>query len=86
MAKRTLTHAEKSLSTFKAYSQLFDSPLGKQVLQDLFKNHAMLHSTFNGDIHQMLLKEGERNVILRILTILKMDVAQLEERIRNYEE
>lgn len=78
------TQAEKSLARLAAYRDVFESPQGKIVLNDMFSNHAILSSTFNGDVNQMLLKEGERNVVLRILKILKTDVEKFKERMEDY--
>lgn len=84
MAKRKLTQEERTISRVKSYQDLFNSPVGRQVMNDLIANHSLLSSTFNGDVNQMLIKEGERNVILRILKIMKTDVAQFKERMDNY--
>jgi hypothetical protein len=76
--------AKRSVSKVMAYRKVFDSPEGKKVLLDMMDAHGMLNCTYTGDVNKMLLKEGERNVILRILALLKMDVAQLQERIDSY--
>jgi len=64
-----------------AYQAFFTSPDGKAILWDLMKNHNVIGSTFSKDTHEMALKEGERNVVLRILQILKIDVEELARRI-----
>jgi hypothetical protein len=54
-----------------AYIRIFkDNPDGALVLKDLMAAHYILRSTF--DIEPVLHaeREGERNVVLRILTIL----------------
>ncbi len=53
-----------------AYINLFDTDNGRVVLDDLMKAHCMFSPTFEGDVNQALLKEGGRNVVLRILAII----------------
>lgn len=72
---------KKYVKTLEAYDQVFKSPAGQIVLLDMMKQHGILSSTFKGDINDMLIKEGERNCVLRILHILKMDVKEILERI-----
>jgi hypothetical protein len=75
---------EKSIGRVSLYQKVFDSPEGIEVLNDLVAVHRVLSSTFDKDSLQMAFNEGERNVILRILHILNLDVAKLRERMRNY--
>ena len=65
------------------YQKVFGSPLGEEVLLDLMKSHGILSPVFNGDVNAMLVAEGERRVVLRILNILKINVADLKERSQN---
>lgn len=78
-------HARKKLEVIEAYQAVFRSPNGEIVLKDLMKIHHVLSNTFNGDANQTIFKEGERNVVLRILSLLNMDAANLLERIEQYE-
>jgi hypothetical protein len=56
------------------YKRTFATVSGQRVLQDLMDTHGMLRSSFSpGDASQVAFKEGERNVILRIMAMLKMD-------------
>ena len=58
-------------ATPEQYYQAFvQSPSGQAVLTDMMKAHHFLDSTFNPNPYETALAEGERNVILRILTIL----------------
>ena len=75
--------AKKYVETVSAYTNIFRSPDGDIVLTDLMKNHGILSNSYNGDVNQMLIKEGERNVVLRILHLLKVDINELNERIRS---
>lgn len=72
---------KKYAKTLEAYDLVFKSPAGQIVLLDLMKNHGILSNIYKGDVNEMLVKEGERNCILRILHILKMDVKTILERI-----
>jgi hypothetical protein len=63
------------------YQAVFNTESGKRVLYDLLKQHNVLQSTFDKDPNVHAFKEGERNTVLRILTILKMDAVQLDQLI-----
>lgn len=84
MAKKSKSGADRQISILKAYQSVFSGPLGDAVLKDLMANHGML-SAHPADPHQMLLKEGERLVVLRILKKLNINVGELRERIEEYE-
>jgi hypothetical protein len=71
-------------AVIKAYKNLFNSPEGMLVLGDLMQSHGMMSPSFRGDVNQAIFKEGERNVVLRILAILKVDETQLRERMEQY--
>lgn len=47
------------------------SPSGQAVLTDMMKAHKFLDTVFNDNPNVTAFNEGERNVILRILTILE---------------
>lgn len=80
MAKKAIT-GKKYAAIMTAYQNIFKSPEGELVLKDLMAAHGILTNTYNGDVNTMLFKEGERNVILRILNILKIDINAIYERI-----
>lgn len=63
------------------YQAVFNTEVGKRVLYDLVKHHNVLNSTFDKDPHVHAFKEGERNTVLRILTLLKVDPVQLDQLI-----
>ena len=77
--------ASRSISLLNAYHSVFNTPQGTQVLYDLMLKCNMLNSTFSGDVHQMMIREGERNCVLRILTALKTDPKQILDRIEEHE-
>lgn len=85
MDKRTKKLADQGVSKVMAYQKVFSGPDGTKVLNDLMAAHGMLSSTYHGNVKDMLIKEGERNVVLRILTMLKVNEKQLKERIEQYE-
>jgi hypothetical protein len=65
------------------YQATFSSERGRRVLLDLMKAHHMMSSTYSPVVREEIyIREGERNVILRILSFLNVDQKQLEELIR----
>lgn len=64
------------------YKAVFGSKVGEKVLHDMMQVHGMLSSTFDPNPYEMARKEGERNCILRILTILRVDMKELERKIK----
>lgn len=78
----TLDIQKKQLTRHSAYCNVFKSPDGKKVLYDLFRAHSMLSTTYlKNDPVGMAILEGERNVIIRILSILKTNPKQLQKLI-----
>lgn len=73
--------SRKPIDNIIAYQAFFSSQDGEKVLFDLMKNHHMMGSTFCKDPYDSAFKEGERAVVLRILSLLKMDVEILAKRI-----
>jgi hypothetical protein len=63
---------EKMAATPEQYNSVFNvSPSGQVVLEDLKKAHHFYNSTYTDSPYGTALNEGERNVVLRILTILE---------------
>ena len=85
MAKKKLSQTEKTVNRLYLYQKVFNNPDGQEVIKDLIMTHSLLSSTFRENINEMLLKEGERNVVLRILSLLKTNPAQFLERLKKYE-
>ncbi len=56
-----------------AYRDIFnlDSPQAKEVLKDMCAAHHVFDAGFDSDPIELARMAGERNVVLRILTILK---------------
>lgn len=63
------------------YKAVFSTEEGERVLFDLMKNNFMLAPTFTSCVHEMALREGSRNAILRILSILKVKPEELRKHI-----
>lgn len=75
----------KNVERADNYKLVFGSPQGRAVLYDLMEHCGMLRSSYTKDANEVLFREGERNVVLRILQILDQDVKQLLERIEEHE-
>lgn len=82
MAAKKEASGRAALKKVADYKAVFDSPVGRRVLHDMMSAHNMLNSSFSKDPYQMAFNEGGRNVLLRIMTIMKVDLKQLEERMR----
>jgi hypothetical protein len=78
--------ASRQVKTVEAYHTIFSSPDGEMVLNDLINKHWVLKSTNSSGASdsEVIFREGERNVVLRILSILKTSPAKLRERIDTY--
>lgn len=73
--------AKKRAGVVSCYQKVFSSGEGHRVLLDLLKQHYMMESTFHSNPNEMYFREGERNVVLRILHLLKIDARELYKRI-----
>lgn len=62
---------------WQAYQNVFSSDEGQIVLEDLEKAHYFHRSTVDPVPHLMAEHEGERNVVLRIHTILRTQPGQI---------
>lgn len=59
------------MATTEDYNMVFNiSDAGREVLKDMMLAHHFYSSSFSPDPYTMAKNEGERNVILRILTML----------------
>lgn len=72
----------KYKSTAIAYKNVFSSVQGKEVLDDLIKSCYLLSPTFSKDPYETAFKEGQRNVVLKILQLLEVDLNKVEEMIK----
>lgn len=63
---------EKKVARTMDYKRAFSSEQGKRVLYDLIASHHLMRPTYvRGDAIEMAYNEGQRNVVLRILSILE---------------
>jgi len=65
---------KKNKVIISAYQDVFntDSPPVTKVLTDMCEAHGVFNGGFNPDPYINAFNSGERNAVLRILTILKM--------------
>ena len=56
----------------KIYNSIFDTPNGKRVLEDLEKRSYLHRSMFTADAMTLAYKEGLRNTVLHIKTMVSM--------------
>lgn len=71
----------KKLALVQDYKDVFTSEIGKKVLNDMMSAHFFIQPTISADPYETAFKEGQRNVILRILQIMKVDVKEMRDRI-----
>lgn len=86
VTKNQKKHLLKRAGVVSSYKHVFKGNEGTTVLHDMMANHFMLKPTFDTDPLKMAHNEGQRAVILRILTYMKVNPEQLKERIEAYEE
>jgi predicted type IV restriction endonuclease len=82
LRKKDTKKEKEALDTLVAYRQAFSTDYGKRVIDDLTKRY-MMRSSMSQDALTLAFKEGERNVLLTILAVLKIDETQINERISN---
>jgi hypothetical protein len=76
----------KQVDLVADYKALFENEKGQRVLYDLMKKCHFMHTSFDGDVHNCIFREGERNVVNYILTMLKQDPVKLKLVIDKLEE
>ena len=75
-----MSETEKGRSSTKArdlvhkYKQTFSSPAGKEVLKDLMKLCHFVNTDCDMDPYVVSFKNGERSVLMRILSAVDMDL------------
>lgn len=70
---------KKRVEVVQAYLRTFATADGKKVLQDLMESCNINKSCFSENPYEMARLEGERNVALRILSVLNTDETKLLE-------
>lgn len=86
MDQGTTKQTDKRLTKSRLYKRVFSGEDGSKVLQDLMANHYMAGTTLTSDSHITAFNEGQRNVVLRILKLVKEDIGAIEKRIERLEE
>lgn len=61
----------KQAEVIRAYNRLFNTTDGKLVLEDLKQAHWINRPTFDVNTNLMSMREGERNVVLRIMALVE---------------
>lgn len=61
----------KQAEVIRAYNRLFNTTDGKLVLEDLKHAHWINRPTFDVNTNLMSMREGERNVVLRIMALVE---------------
>lgn len=70
---------ERRISSITEYKQTFGTVAGKKVLYDLMMSNYVMGSTFvKGSPEETFFREGARNAVLRILTIMDTDMERLK--------
>lgn len=82
LKKENVNFKKATLAKANDYENTFRSETGKRVLSDLINSHYIGGAVFDKDPHLMAFKEGQRNVILRILHILNQDITLIEQRLK----
>lgn len=84
--KKKKPGTNKRVELAKLYQGMFGSEKGKYILYDLMGTHWMLNPTYSSDASEMAHREGERAVVLRILSILNINIERLYEEMEKREQ
>lgn len=71
------------------YKRVFGSEQGQRVLNDLIANHFVMNTTYSRGSQaelDMAFKEGQRQVVMRMMTIMNYDPEQVEKQIKESDE
>lgn len=87
MANSAVQAGKRSKKKMLDYKAVFASDEGRAVLYDMMNAHHFLKPalTSKNDPIEAAFNEGQRNVILRILTYVNMDVEQIDTLIKEGE-
>jgi hypothetical protein len=78
----------KQVKLLSQYHNVFNSPDGREVLYDMMRAHGFLSTNYKSGVSgdkDLLVLEGERNVIVRLLAKLNTKPADIMERIKQHE-
>lgn len=73
----------KKRQVYQAYKQVFDSPEARMVLADMCAAHSVFNGGFDPDPYAHAFNAGERNTVLRILTIINLSPEDILEEAQN---
>lgn len=75
---------KKQTALIQAYKDVFETPQGEKVLFDLMDRYSMLMPTYSSkdSTEDMVFREGQRSVTLRILTMIETDMKRLHQIIK----
>lgn len=76
---------QKRVTKSHRYKRAFQTEAGSWVLKDLMESHFMASNTYSRDPVEMAFNEGQRNVVLRILKLVKEPIDKIEKRIEDME-
>lgn len=86
MAKKLPKKTEAKLQITQAYQTFFSTKDGQIVLYDLLKTGHFMHTSYTGDVNDMIFREGERNIVNYILTKMNIDVGELRKFLHEQEQ
>lgn len=78
--------AARAVKKVQQYQKVFSGPDGRAVLYDLMQSAGMLTIIPDPNPNEALVQQGERNMVLKILLMLKADTQQLLERIEEHDD
>lgn len=70
LLKRWKAQKKKPATPEQYYNVFVQSPSGREVLGDMMKAHHIMSPVFEADPYHTAFRDGERNAVLRILTII----------------
>lgn len=88
MSEALKKQGQKFNARIQDFKRTFQSEQGKRVLYDLMSNHFVMRPTLAAkpDAIEMAYNEGQRAVVLRIMTILKTNPVDIETMIEEANE
>ena len=69
----------KDIQRYRSYKEVFETKDGRVVLADMCRAHGVFDGGFDPDPYEHARMAGERNSVLRILTILNLTSAEIAE-------
>lgn len=86
MASKT-NQADKQRQVITDYKTVFGTDQGRRVLYDMMKTHHIVSpSHVKGNTDETSYNEGQRMVVLRILTLLKYNIDKFDQAIKQGEQ